>query len=471
MPTHPVAGIILAAGKGTRMKSELPKCAHAVCGMPMVELVARAMKTAGVERPIIVVGHGGETLQRLLGDQYDYVWQHEQLGTGHAALIALEALTGWDGPVLISAGDTPLVDQSVFATLLAQHASSCATATAATTVLDDPTGYGRIVRGENGQVVRNVEHKDASAEERGIREVNAGIYCIEASALRAHLPNFKKSNAQGEFYLTDILEAVSQAGGGVEGVMFTDHAILTGVNDRWQLATAEKELRTRILKRHAQNGVTLRDIDSIIVGPDVVIGVDTILEPGTLLMGSTRIGKGCRIGPYTRLDDTSVGDGTTITFSHAEQAEVGSKVWIGPYAHLRPKTRLADGVKIGNFVETKNVAMAYGAKANHLSYIGDAVIGQGANIGAGTITCNYDGFDKHCTEIGANAFVGSNSTLVAPVKIGDGAMTAAGSVITKEVPADAGAFGRARQETKPEWAAQWRSIKLSNKSKTEASQE
>ncbi len=471
MPTKPVAGIILAAGKGTRMKSDLPKCAHPVCGLPMVELIARAMREAGVERPIIVIGHGGDQIEKLLGKDFDYVWQHEQHGTGHAAQLAMVPLSNFQGSVLISAGDTPLVDASVFRELLGIHKTSGAVATAATALIADPTGYGRMIRDENGKLARIVEHKDATPSEREIREVNAAIYCIDADALRLHLPNLKNDNSQGEYYLTDLLAAISQAGGDVEGCIFADHAILRGVNDRWQLANADKELRRRILKRHALNGVTLLDIDTILIGPNVQIGQDTVLEASTYLLGSTAIGKNCRIGPCTRLHDTKVGDDTVITFSQADSTEVGSKVWIGPYANLRPHTKIADQAKVGNFVELKNTSLGKGGKVNHLSYVGDATIGDETNVGAGTITCNYDGFDKHRTEVGAHAFIGSNSTLVAPLRIGDGAMTAAGSVINKDVPAGAGAFGRARQETKPEWAAQWRTIKLSSRSSKETSQE
>ncbi|MEZ0325709.1 MAG: bifunctional UDP-N-acetylglucosamine diphosphorylase/glucosamine-1-phosphate N-acetyltransferase GlmU [Fimbriimonas sp.] len=471
MPNKPVAGIILAAGKGTRMKSDLPKCAHPVCGLPMVELIARAMKEARVERPIVVIGHGGEQIQKLLGDGYDYVWQREQHGTGHAAQLAMESLRDFVGSVLISAGDTPLVDSSVFRELIASHEASCATATVATAIIDDATGYGRMVRDETGNVARIVEHKDASHDEQKIREVNAAIYCIDAQALNDHLPNLKNTNSQGEYYLTDIVAAISQAGQGVNGCIFADHAILLGVNDRWQLANADRELRRRILKRHALNGVTLLDIDTIVIGPDVQIGQDTVLEASTYLLGKTTVGRNCRIGPCTRLLDTTVGDDTTMTFSHADAAEVGSNVWVGPYAHLRPKTRMADNTKVGNFVELKNTSLGKGAKVNHLSYVGDASVGEETNVGAGTITCNYDGFTKSRTDIGAYAFIGSNSTLVAPLRIGDGAMTAAGSVINKDVPAEAGAFGRARQENKPEWAAQWRKQKSTSRSNNEASQE
>lgn len=462
MPDTTVAGIILAAGKGTRMKSELPKCAHEVCGKPMVALVLDAMKAAGVSKPVVVIGHGGEVIDNLLDGKAEFVWQREQLGTGHAVLMAKDVLADHDGPVLISAGDTPLVDQSVFEKLLAAYATEKVKAVMATAVVLDPTGYGRIVR-ENGEVVKNVEHRDASDEQRAINEVNAAIYCVDARTLLAILPELKNTNAQGEYYLTDMVEALTSRGERVVGLYFEDESILLGVNDRWQLAQATAKLKQRILKRHALAGVTIVDIDSTIIHPDVVIGEDSVIEPYTILAGNTRLGANCWIGPSSRLTNVSVGSGTKILMSMAEDATIGSGVKIGPFAHIRPKTVIEDGVRIGNYVEIKNAHMAADSKANHLTYIGDSEVGRNTNIGAGTITCNYDGIDKHRTTIGADAFIGSNSTLVAPLVIGDGAMVTAGSVITQDVPAGAGAFGRARQETKEAWAAQWRTKKLSTK--------
>ena len=461
MQSTSLAGIILAAGKGTRMKSELPKGLHRICGIPMVEHVARAMKVAGVDRPIIVIGHGGELIQEALGDAYDYAWQREQLGTGHAALMAREFLVGHDGPVIVAAGDTPLLQGETFVDLFSAHQANGASATISTSILEDPKGYGRIVRDESGNPRRIVEEKDASSEERQIGEINVALYCFDCKTLFDILPNLSNNNAQGEYYLTDVLEAVQKRGEKLSAKIFDDPEVTVGVNDRWQLALAEKEMRRRILKRHAVSGVTLRDIDSICIEVDVAIGTDSVIEPGTILTGSTVIGKACVIGPYTKIQNSTVGDNTTVLASYVDRSEIGSDVWIGPYAHLRPKTKLADRTKIGNFVEIKNATLAQGAKVNHLSYIGDASVGEDTNIGAGTITCNYDGFNKNRTEIGANAFVGSHSTLVAPISIGSGAIVAAGSVITHDVPDDAGAFGRSRQETKEGWAARWRKIKKS----------
>jgi bifunctional UDP-N-acetylglucosamine pyrophosphorylase/glucosamine-1-phosphate N-acetyltransferase len=463
MQATSVAGIILAAGKGTRMKSDLPKGLHRVCGLPMVEHVGRAIRSAGVARPIVVIGHGGETMQSTLGETYDFVWQREQLGTGHAALMAAEALAGYDGPVIVAAGDTPMLQAETFSELLEAHRSAGAVATLASSIVDDPHGYGRIVRDANGGFRQIVEQKDTTDEQRAIREVNAALYIFDSKVLFRILPTLKNSNAQGEYYLTDVLEAIVAEGGVVIAKVFEDPDILVGINDRWQLAQADKEMRRRVIRRHALNGVTFLDIDSVSVGVDVSIGVDTVIEPQTILAGDTAIGNGCRIGPFTRIENSSVGNGTAIVASYLDRVRVGNDVWVGPYAHLRPDADLGNGVKIGNFVEIKKSNLGDGAKVNHLSYIGDATIGERSNIGAGTITCNYDGFVKSRTVIGSDAFVGSQSTLVAPVNIGDGAFVAAGSVITHEVPADAMAFGRARQETKEGRAAQWRKLKKAEK--------
>jgi bifunctional UDP-N-acetylglucosamine pyrophosphorylase/glucosamine-1-phosphate N-acetyltransferase len=458
-----VAGIILAAGKGTRMRSDLPKGLHLVCGLPMVEHVARAIRAAGVQTPVLVVGHGGEKIQAALGDGYHYAWQHEQLGTGHAALMAAEAMAGYEGPVIVACGDTPMLEADTFVSLLEAHRDSGATATLATSVLADPQGYGRIVRDSSGEFLRIVEQKDASPEERGIREVNAALYCFDSQTLFRILPTIGNSNAQGEYYLTDVLQTLVDEGAKVVAKVFDDPDLLVGINDRWQLALADADMRRRVIRRHAINGVTFLDIDSVSVGMDVTIGVDTIIEPQTILVGKTAVGAGCRIGPFTKVLNSTFGENCSVVASVVDRARVGSNVAIGPFAHLRPKADLGDGVKIGNFVEVKNSKLEPGAKVSHLSYIGDASVGADTNVGAGTITCNYDGFFKSRTEIGANVFVGSNSTLVAPVTIGDDAIIAAGSVITQDIPADAMAFGRARQETKDGRATNWRNVKKAAK--------
>lgn len=425
----------------------------------MVEHIARAICAAGVSRPVLVIGHRGDLIQSALGDRYDYAWQHEQHGTGHAALMAAEAMKDYDGPVIVAAGDTPMLEADTFRDLLQSHRESGAVATLATSIVDDPHGYGRIVRDADGEFKKIVEQKDTNTEERGIREVNAALYCFDSKSLFRILPTIRNDNAQGEYYLTDVLQALVDEGAKVVAKIFDNPDLLVGVNDRWQLAQVDRDMRRRIIRRHALNGVTFLDIDSVSIGIDVTIGVDTVIEPQTILAGKTSIGSGCRIGPFTKVMDSTIGNGTTIVSSIVDHAKVADDVAVGPFAHLRPKANLGNKVKVGNFVEVKNAVLAKGAKVSHLSYIGDASVGEESNVGAGTITCNYDGYFKHKTEIGANVFVGSCSTLVAPVKIADDSIIAAGSVITQDVPSDAMAFGRARQEIKEGRVKNWRAAK------------
>ena len=455
----PPAGIILAAGKGTRMKSELPKVLHRICGLPLAEWVGRAMIEAGVKKPVMVIGHGGELLQEALGDKYEYVWQRDQLGTGHAALQAAELMAGCSGPVMIAPGDTPLISGEVLKALLDRHHTSASGCTVATSHLAEPKGYGRIVRDGTGGIGRIVEQKDATERELQINEVNSGIYIFDGTLLFEILPTLGNENTQGEYYITDALEKVSKGGGKVEGMPFDDFSLLLGVNDRWQLAQAEKIMRQRILMWHAMNGITLQDPDTTYIEADVKIGQDSTIEANTHLRGSTAIGQGCKVGPNTLMVDCQVGNETKITMSHLFQAKIGSKVKVGPFANIRPGAVLGDNCKIGNFVEIKNAQLGEAVAASHLTYIGDAEIGAGSNIGAGTITCNYDGHEKFRTKIGAKTFVGSNSTLVAPLTIGDDAFIAAGSVITEDVPDTALALGRARQEVKEGWVLRWRGRK------------
>jgi len=451
MPTN--AAIVLAAGKGTRMKSDLPKVLHPVCGLPMVAHVVRALRGAGVERIVVVVGHGGEKVQEALGDSVEYAWQREQLGTGHAVRCAVEALKGHEGPVVVASGDTPLVDADAMAALLGAHGDRALTI--GTAILDDPTGYGRIVRDPAGKPTRIVEQKDANTEQRSIREINAGLYAFDAAVLFALLPRLRNANAQNEYYLTDLVQMASADGLSV-GTYTADAALLQGVNDRWQLSEAEAALRKAILKRHAMAGVTLRDPSTTYIEADVQIEPDATIEPGCHLLGSTSVGAGARIGPNTLLRNATIASEAKVQLSVVEESTVGQGAKVGPYAHLRGRSNVGAGSRIGNFVELKNAELGERVAAAHLTYLGDASIGARTNIGAGTITCNYDGFSKNRTTVGEDVFVGSQSTLIAPIQIGNGAMLAAGSTITSDVPAGAGAFGRARQETKEEWATKWR---------------
>lgn len=454
-----VAGVILAAGKGTRMKSDLPKGLHAVCGLPMVEHVGRAMRGAGVQKPIMVIGHGGNLIQDACGNTYAYAIQEEQLGTGHALLMAREALAGYQGPLLVTPGDTPLLRSDALQQLVEHHAESGAAMTIATVELDDPKGYGRIIRDGNMSIVQIVEDKDATQNEKLVREINSGIYCFDAEPLFQHLPALQNFNASGEYYLTDIVRAFADADLKIETLVFTDEGLLRGVNDPWQLGEAAAIMSRQILKVHAENGVTIIDPATTFIGADVTIGVGTTLEPGTILEGATKIGSECHIGPFSRVAESIIADRCTILMSHVKGAKMASGSRCGPYANLRPGTVLSENVKIGNFVEIKNSTIGADASLSHLTYIGDASVGARSNIGAGTITCNYDGISKHRTEIGADTFIGSNSTLVAPITIGNGAMVAAGSVITQDVGDGDLALGRARQEVKIQWVPQWRERK------------
>ncbi len=451
-----LAGIILAAGKGTRMKSEVPKVLHLCAGLPMVDLVGRALRGAGATQTVVVVGHGAELVKIALGDaDYAYALQSEQLGTGHATLMAEPALRDFDGPVLITAGDTPLLTSDALREFVTKHREEGAVASVGSFITTSPTGYGRIERDSSGAVMSIVEEKDATHDQKQIGEVNSGVYCVDAKTLFRILPTLGKENTQGEYYLPDVISAVHREGGKTIAVVLEERFFM-GVNDRWQLAEAARLLNQSILKRHCDAGVTIVDPSTTWIGADVFIGPDTVIEPMTTIGGNTKIGAKCHIGPQSKVDSSEIGDECTILMSYVHGAKMANASRCGPYAHLRPGAVLGEEARAGNFVEIKNATLGRKAAANHLTYIGDAEVGAGANIGAGTITCNFDGFKKHRTVIGNNAFVGSNSTLVAPVEIGDGAFVAAGSVITSEVKPDALAIGRGRQEEKEGWAKRWR---------------
>ena len=473
MTERPIAALVLAAGKGTRMKSDLPKGLHKVCGVSMVQLVTDALLGAGVTDVAIVVGHGGELVQAELGDRFGYAWQHEQLGTGHAVRCAEPVLKEFQGDIIVTAGDTPLVTEQMFSDLIAAHSRTGAACTVATSIQENPTGYGRILREENGTVGAIVEQKDATPEQLAIQEVNAAIYVFRSEGFFDRVNRIGNENAQGEYYFTDIIHLLREDGLSVEAYVCPDPDVLVGINDRWQLQDADRRLRYRTLENLARSGVTIVDPESTYVSPGVKVGRDTTIEPNTYLYGTTQIGDRCSIGPNVRLVDTLVGSDVLMLFANAQECEIGDECKVGPFANIRPKSRLEVDVNIGNFVEVNRSVLHDGVKARHLAYIGDAEVGTETNIGAGTITCNYDGFFKHKTNIGANAFIGSNSTLIAPVSIGDRAIVTAGSVITDPIADDAGAFARARQITRDGWAKAWRSRKAAEKenSKKENSKE
>lgn len=446
-----VTAIILAAGKGTRMKSQLPKVLHKVSGQSMVQHVLNAVEGAGVTNPIVVIGHGAELVRDMLGDRVSFVLQAEQLGTGHAVMQTKEQLGERAGDVIILCGDTPLITQETIAQLLDDHASAQGSATVLTAVLDDPTGYGRIVRSSVGLVEGIVEHKDATDQQRKIQEVNTGVYCFKIGDLFSALEQITPANAQGEYYLTDVLGILNQQGKKVGATVLSDPDELMGINDRAQLAVAESIMRRKINHRVMMSGVTIIDPESTFIDAEAEIGPDTIIHPFTFIQGNTTIGSNCSIGPGSRLVNVTVADEVEISNSIVLESSIGAHTTIGPYAYIRPGTELAEHVKVGDFVEIKKSIIGKGSKVPHLSYIGDSQVGQGVNIGAGTITCNYDGRNKYVTTISDGAFIGSNSNLVAPVNIGEGAMTAAGSTITKNIPANSLGVARNKQTNVKDW--------------------
>lgn len=449
----------MAAGKGTRMKSDLPKTLHQVCGVPMVELVGRAFKSAGIQKPVIIVGHHGEQVEEALGDSYSFAWQREQLGTGHAALMAEQVLSGFEGPVLVAAGDAPLLDPAYLKGLIDTQRETGATCVMATCVMDNPFGYGRVIYDEKGQPCNIIEEKDADSETKKLREVCVSLYCFDGKHLFRLLKTLNTNNAQGEYYLTDMIKAVYNDGGKTVTAPTTNVDMLQGVNDRWQLAQAASVLRQQICKKHAMAGVSIIDPSNTYIGLDVEIGVNTVIQPMCTISGKTKIGEDCDIGPSSNIVDSTIGDGCTVLMSQLNQATMKAGSKIGPFSNLRPGAVLGEATKVGNFVEIKNSTIGQRVSLSHLTYIGDASIGNDTNIGAGTITCNYDGYTKSRTEIGSNAFVGSNSTLVAPVKIGNDTLIAAGSVITSDVHDWALGIGRGKQENREEWVRTWRAKK------------
>ncbi len=452
----PVAAIVLAAGKSTRMRSKLPKPLHPICGVPLTGHVLRACRAAGVERIVVVIGHEAETVRAGLGDDVEYALQTTQRGTGDAVRAAQPLLAGWQGTVLALAGDAPLLPAETLRRLIAHHQDTGAAATLLTAFLDDPTGYGRVVRDAVGRVARIVEERDTTEAERAIREWNPSIYAFDAPALWTALADLKPNNAQGEFYLTDTIGALVTQGARVEAIPANDFRDVLGVNTRIELAAAAALLRQRLLANLMFSGVTVTDPATTYVDVDVEVGQDTVLEPNTFLLRGTRVGEDCILGPFTRIEASMLGNGVRVLASQVVESVLEDGVQVGPYANLRPGSHLGPKVKIGDFVEIKNARLGAGVSASHLAYIGDAEVGEGTNIGAGAITCNFDGFHKHRTVIGKGVFIGSNATLIAPITVGDGAYVAAASPLAQDVPADALAIARAYPTIKEGWAARRR---------------
>lgn len=443
--------VILAAGKGTRMKSKLPKVLHKAGGKSMVQHVLDAARSAGAKRNIVVTGFGGEMVREALGNQAEFVEQKEQLGTGHAVQQTADLLVGENGTVMVLCGDTPLLTGALLKKLYDEHVAAGAKATVLTAIMPDATGYGRIIRLADGSVARIVEHKDATEAERQVQEVNSGIYCFAARELFDSLKQVNNDNAQGEYYLPDVLEILKKQGEKIWAVAADDYESTLGINSRLQLAGAEKILRRRKNEELMAEGVTIMDPSTTYIDCDVKVGHDTVIYPMTWLEGDTEIGEECEIGPSVRFQNVKAGNGVTGQFTYAHDCVMEDGVILGQFTHIRPDTRLAEKVKIGNFVEVKNSTIGKGSKLPHLSYIGDTDMGSGVNMGCGTITVNYDGKTKFRTKIGNDAFVGCNSNLVAPVEVEDGAYIGAGSTITKTVPTGTLAIARARQKNIDGW--------------------
>ncbi|WP_026929505.1 bifunctional UDP-N-acetylglucosamine diphosphorylase/glucosamine-1-phosphate N-acetyltransferase GlmU [Glycomyces tenuis] len=450
------SAIILAAGLGTRMKSTKPKVLHELLGRTLLGHVLRSTKGIGPDRRIVVVGAAADQVTAHLeqhSPDVETVFQAEQLGTGHAVRIALESVPELEGTVVVACGDAPLLRPDTLNRLVETHEKAGNAATVLTAVVDDPTGLGRIVRDTDGAVLRNVEHRDADADELAIREINSGTYAFDAAALREQLGKITTANDQGEEYLTDVLELAREAGLPIGAVVVNDPTEVLACNDRAQLAGLRKVLRDRINTELMKSGVTLEDPDTTWIDATVKVAPDVLIRPGCQLKGATAVDTGAEIGPDTTLTDTIVGEGAAVVRSHVDQATVGEGAKVGPFAHLRPASKLAEGAKVGAFAETKNAEIGAGAKIPHLSYVGDATVGASANIGCGVIVANYDGLAKHHTDIGEGVFIGCDSVLIAPVSIGDGAYIAAGSAIGEDVAPGDLAVARARQSAKAGWVA------------------
>jgi bifunctional UDP-N-acetylglucosamine pyrophosphorylase/glucosamine-1-phosphate N-acetyltransferase len=437
---EPVHAVVLAAGQGTRMHSERPKVLHPVCGRPLIHHVLDRLQEAGVPEPVVVVGHGADQVRSAVGPRARCVDQPQPRGTGHAVAVALAHLPRDGRPVLVLYGDTPLLTAQTLHRLLDLHRRTRAAATLLTADLSDPTGYGRVVRDVAGRVRRIVEEADCSPEERLIREINAGAYVFDGGLLADALKDLSPDNASGEYYLTDTIGWLLSRGHPVEALKTSAEEVV-GVNSRRDLAAAEVLMRRRLLERLMDLGVTITDPATTYVHAGVVVGPDTVIHPHSFLEGATVVGRRCVIGPGARLVDAVLADGVRVVASTVEGSEVGEGTSIGPYSRLRPGTRVGRGVEIGNFAELKNATVGDHTKIHHMCYLGDATVGARVNIGAGTVTCNYDGRRKHHTVIEDEAFIGSDTMLVAPVRVGRGAVTGAGSVVTKDIPPGAVAVG------------------------------
>ncbi len=441
------------------MKSGLAKVLHPLAGRPMLMHTLENVLALKPEKTAVVIGHQAEKVKELLPRGVTPALQKEQKGTAHAAGVGLDALRGADGVLLLVSGDTPLLGAQTLKGLIACHKRKKADITILTALIDEPFGYGRIVR-EDGKIKKIVEQKDASPSELKLKEINSGTYCFNIKSLKQALRHVRSANAQGEFYLTDVVEIVKRKGGKVAGMPVEEPMSALGINSRAELAAAEGEIRARINRRLMASGVTIIDPENTYISAEAKIAPDTIIHPGNTIDGRTEIGGGCILMPGNIISGSALGAGVIAKgYSVIEDSKIADKAQIGPFAHLRPGSVVGADARVGNFVELKKASLGEGSKASHLSYLGDALVGRNVNIGAGTITCNYDGFSKFRTVIGDDVFVGSDSQFIAPVTVGKGALIAAGSTITKDVPQDALALSRTPQVNKENWAKENRSRK------------
>ncbi len=436
--------LIMAAGSGTRMKSSKPKVAFEMLGKPLVRWVVDAAKEAGCQDVISILGHGRDIVEPLVADT-TVVVQEQQLGTGHAVMMAADELSKRSGSVVVLSGDCPLIEPKTIEGLISERQSKGAAAVVLTQIADDPFGYGRVIRSENGDVVKIVEQKDCSPEEAAVNECNSGMYCFDISELLEYVSKLGNDNAQGEYYLTDVISMMVQDGKKVVATVVADNSEAMGINTRVQLAQATKQMQLRINTRHMLAGVTMWDPQQVWIGPDVQIAQDVEILPLSILMGSTSVGEGSVIGPNTRIVDSKIGCNCKVDESVVLESVFDDGVNCGPRAYIRPGVHMCEGSKAGTHVEIKKSTIGKGSKVPHLSYIGDTTMGEGVNIGAGSITCNYDGVNKNPTTIGDRTFVGSDTMMVAPVNIGDDVVIGAGSTITKNVPDGALGIARAKQ--------------------------
>ena len=443
--------VILAAGMGTRMKSKMPKVLHKVCGKPLSKWVIDASKAAGADKVCAVVGHKAETVKEVLGDVCEFALQAEQKGTGHAVMQAIDVIKNSKGEVVILNGDTPLITAETINKAIEYHKNNGNQATVITAILDDATGYGRIVRDNDGSVLKIVEQKDASEEEKKINEVNSGMYVFDAQSLVYALDKITPNNAQGEYYLTDTLEILLSAGKKIGGYAISDNDEIRGINDRVQLNEAEKIMQKRINEYHMRNGVSMRNPESVYIEDGVEIGNDTEICQNVTIKSGTKIGSDCVIGSGSMLNRAVIHDGVDVLSSVILESEVDEGTHVGPFAYIRPNCHVGKEVKVGDFVELKNSNIDDGTKISHLTYIGDSDVGKRVNFGCGTVTCNYDGKKKYRTTIGDDCFVGCNTNFVSPINVGDGVYIAAGSTITEDIPENSLSIARARQVNKEGW--------------------